>query len=226
MITLTIHCTPYTPHYRLLKALYDHTHHTLHTIHSTPYTPHYRLLKALYDGDEQKGGGKEDKNAANAKAFGKGLFRGSRESPAKNDGGSGGGAAAAAAAPSGGGGGATDGISKGDAVCAKLKEGINDLIIKTLVCTEDNIPYQVYALTMHSAPLISLCNIPYQVYALTMHSAPLINIRILSFCNIPYQVNSFEVFGFDVLIDQALKPWLIEVNASPSMSRDNDLGKQ
>jgi tubulin polyglutamylase TTLL5 len=31
------------------------------------------------------------------------------------------------------------------------------------------------------------------------------------------QVNSFEVFGYDIMIDNNLKPWLIEVNASPSM---------
>ena len=31
---------------------------------------------------------------------------------------------------------------------------------------------------------------------------------------------SFELFGFDLLVDKALNPWLLEANASPSMDRD------
>jgi tubulin polyglutamylase TTLL5 len=38
---------------------------------------------------------------------------------------------------------------------------------------------------------------------------------------IPNQPNSFEVFGYDVLVDANLRPWLIEVNGSPSLSVDS-----
>ena len=36
----------------------------------------------------------------------------------------------------------------------------------------------------------------------------------------------FELFGFDIMIDNALRPWLIEVNSSPAMSMDNNIDYQ
>lgn len=38
--------------------------------------------------------------------------------------------------------------------------------------------------------------------------------------------NCFEVYGFDVLVDEDLKPWLIEVNLSPSMMAESPLDWQ
>jgi len=41
--------------------------------------------------------------------------------------------------------------------------------------------------------------------------------------DIPHQPNSFEIFGFDLMFDQSLKCWLIEVNSSPSLCCDSSL---
>ncbi len=54
--------------------------------------------------------------------------------------------------------------------------------------------------------------------------AKIINIIILTLImqhgQVPKAENCFELYGFDVIIDENLKPWLLEVNFSPAMSCD------
>ena len=37
------------------------------------------------------------------------------------------------------------------------------------------------------------------------------------------RMNNFEIFGLDFMIDSQFKPWLIEINLSPSLACDSAL---
>ncbi|MEW5301029.1 MAG: hypothetical protein WDW36_003912 [Sanguina aurantia] len=43
---------------------------------------------------------------------------------------------------------------------------------------------------------------------------------------VPHSVNSFELFGFDLLLDSSMQAWLIEVNSLPSLSLDTPLDRE
>ncbi|KAK6621095.1 hypothetical protein RUM43_011401 [Polyplax serrata] len=52
----------------------------------------------------------------------------------------------------------------------------------------------------------------------------LVTLTVLSqSTSIPQTINCFEFYGFDVLIDEKLKPWLLEVNLSPALGNDCDV---
>lgn len=40
---------------------------------------------------------------------------------------------------------------------------------------------------------------------------------------VPHRNNCFELLGFDILVDENLNPWLLEVNLSPSLACDSNL---
>ena len=44
---------------------------------------------------------------------------------------------------------------------------------------------------------------------------------------VPYKnSNCFELFGFDILVDQKMTPWLLEVNLTPALSCDSPLDQK
>ncbi|XP_066601298.1 probable tubulin polyglutamylase TTLL2 isoform X2 [Prorops nasuta] len=67
----------------------------------------------------------------------------------------------------------------------------------------------------------------YSDWFLWQRIASLISLTILSqAAGIPKSSNCFEFFGFDVLIDENLKPWLLEVNLSPALSNDCEIDSE
>lgn len=52
----------------------------------------------------------------------------------------------------------------------------------------------------------------------------LVTLTVLSqSTSVPQTTNCFEFYGFDVLVDENLKPWLLEVNLSPALGNDCDV---
>ncbi len=50
-------------------------------------------------------------------------------------------------------------------------------------------------------------------------------VKVFACCqnDLPYCPSTFEMFGFDVIIDSNYRCWLLEINSSPSLERSNVL---
>ncbi|XP_014214951.1 probable tubulin polyglutamylase TTLL2 [Copidosoma floridanum] len=67
----------------------------------------------------------------------------------------------------------------------------------------------------------------YLDWLLWQRIACIVTLTVLSqAASVPRSSNCFEFFGFDVLIDANLKPWLLEVNVSPALSNDCEVDSE
>lgn len=89
-----------------------------------------------------------------------------------------------------------------------IKEKIKDLVIKTIISAGDDL--------VGCVPQTSIGDLFFYVL-------PERDVYSLYRANMSSHYIGYELFGFDILLDSKLKPWLIEVNISPSLHSSSPL---
>ncbi|KAJ9461025.1 putative alpha-tubulin polyglutamylase Ttll1 [Diplonema papillatum] len=89
--------------------------------------------------------------------------------------------------------------------CEKKKEGIGE------GCKWDAATFEAQFLSPRGIPVTLLWE----------RIESVVNVTLLSICTaVPAHKACFELYGFDLLVDSNLKPWLLEVNFSPALHID------
>ncbi|KAF4661940.1 hypothetical protein FOZ61_002862 [Perkinsus olseni] len=90
-------------------------------------------------------------------------------------------------------------LTEADLDFDKMMRDVEDVIIKTVISAEPQM-----ATNLHRSTNYSSC----------------------AELGAPVHQNLFEIYGFDILVDASLRPWLLEVNVCPSFSSSSPLDKR
>lgn len=83
---------------------------------------------------------------------------------------------------------------------------------KSIGCKWPLLDLKMYLISKHGARAVDA--LFYNIQCLVIRSLLAVQQTIIQ------DKHCFELYGYDILIDQELKPWLIEVNASPALTGD------
>ena len=83
-------------------------------------------------------------------------------------------------------------------------EGIKDVAIKTILRLVQSLRLYIQDVSLSIIIIIFLLSDSCEDYIASLVKA-----------NLKNSGSVYELFGFDIMLDQHLKPWLLEVNVSP-----------
>jgi len=94
--------------------------------------------------------------------------------------------------------------------------GINGLyLLSQSHLTKLGIDMKIVWARIYDAVIKSILSIEHHAFAAAK--------KINNVNNTSNKCNSFDLFGFDIILDNDLKPWILEVNLSPSLAYDSPL---